>query len=107
MSVAAQYARTGVLRDHECADFRTAAEPHAAHIADAACHVNLPRSPGLQAGDVSLVGDRSITRSVVRHNHLTSMGVAGEHQVPPDRAQLPLTVGVMAENHAGPLPPQA
>src|SRR5262245_45064225 len=87
------------LRDHECAYFRPAAEPYSAHIADPARDMNLPRSPGLQAGDISFVGDRGVTRPVMRHNHLSSVSVSTEHQVPGKRTELLLAVGIVRQEN--------
>ena len=75
--------------------FMLAAETDAADVADSAGDVNLARSPGLQAGDVSLVDNRSVTNSFHRHDHLSPMRVPGEHQVPRKRIELVLAVWIM------------
>src|SRR5262245_29118988 len=85
------------LRDQQRTDLGAAAESHPSHIADPACHVNLPRSPGFQSGDVSFVGNGRIARSIRRNDHLSSMSVSTEHQVPGIRSEPVLRIGVMRQ----------
>src|ERR1043166_2111297 len=78
---------SSVLPDREHADLGPAAEAHTAHVADSARDMDLARAPWLQAGHVSLVLDRRITRALERHDHLSAMRVAAQHQVPRAGAQ--------------------
>jgi hypothetical protein len=62
--------------------FGAAIDSNSTEAADASCDVDLPIVPKFKTSDESLVFHGDKMRSHYRHQHLTSVSVSAQHQIP-------------------------